>query len=191
MIGNDVVDLHLAKLQSNWRRPRYLSKIFTQKEQSHIIFSENKTQMVWQLWSMKEAAYKAHQRHFELAPKFNPKAFECNLLSAEKGSVFIDGSRYDTRTTLEKEYIYSEAITSNFNLSSTSIFMKNTSSEALKMKMMRAYSKQLDHPLSAFVIRKCNHGIPRLVFNQKQLSKAFSLTHHGKYSAFIIVKDSN
>ena len=58
MIGNDVVDLELAKTQSNWRRKGYLDKIFTSKEQQFISESINQDQMVWILWSRKEAAYK-------------------------------------------------------------------------------------------------------------------------------------
>ena len=37
MIGNDVIDLALAKIESNWQRSRFLAKIFTKKEQEIII----------------------------------------------------------------------------------------------------------------------------------------------------------
>ena len=36
MIGNDVVDLELAKKESNWQRRGFLSKIFTKNEQRLI-----------------------------------------------------------------------------------------------------------------------------------------------------------
>jgi hypothetical protein len=32
VIGNDIVDLALARKESNWKRPGYLNKIFTTKE---------------------------------------------------------------------------------------------------------------------------------------------------------------
>ena len=57
-VGNDVVDFALASVESNWRRTDYLSKIFTEKEQKHIHESENQSNIVWQLWSQKEAVYK-------------------------------------------------------------------------------------------------------------------------------------
>ncbi len=58
MIGNDIVDLALASLQSNWRRAGYLNKLFTQKEQDYILQAPNPDVMVWTLWTMKEAVYK-------------------------------------------------------------------------------------------------------------------------------------
>ena len=33
MIGNDIVDLNLAKTQSNWQRKGFLERQFTKKEQ--------------------------------------------------------------------------------------------------------------------------------------------------------------
>ncbi|MFT4791790.1 MAG: phosphopantetheinyl transferase (holo-ACP synthase), partial [Arcticibacterium sp.] len=58
MIGNDVVDLKVAALESNWMRLGFLDKVFSEEEQEVILNSENKSQMVWLFWSMKEAAYK-------------------------------------------------------------------------------------------------------------------------------------
>ena len=59
-IGNDIVDLKLAKSESNWERRGFLEKQFTQKEQGEILNSENSFLKVWLFWSMKEAAYKCY-----------------------------------------------------------------------------------------------------------------------------------
>jgi hypothetical protein len=45
VIGNDIVDL--AWKESNWKRPGYLNKIFTTKEQLLISSAENPNTMVW------------------------------------------------------------------------------------------------------------------------------------------------
>ena len=37
MIGNDIVDLKLAKNQSNWQRKGFLEKQFTEEEQKTIL----------------------------------------------------------------------------------------------------------------------------------------------------------
>lgn len=58
MIGNDVVDLDLAKSESNWERKGYIIKIFTEYEQKLIQNSSYKTETIWILWSRKEAVYK-------------------------------------------------------------------------------------------------------------------------------------
>jgi hypothetical protein len=42
VIGNDIVDLALARKESNWKRPGYLNKIFTTKEQLLISSAENR-----------------------------------------------------------------------------------------------------------------------------------------------------
>jgi phosphopantetheinyl transferase (holo-ACP synthase) len=72
VIGNDIVDLALARKESNWKRPGYLNKIFTTKEQLLISSAENPNTMVWNLWSRKEAAYKIiiEQREYEDTFKF-------------------------------------------------------------------------------------------------------------------------
>ena len=41
MIGNDIVDLQLAKKQSNWQRKGFLDKQFTVSEQEEIARSKN------------------------------------------------------------------------------------------------------------------------------------------------------
>lgn len=74
MIGNDIVDLKQAAKDSNWKRPRFLDKIFTPREQQLIWSAKDQDQMVWLLWSMKEAAYKVNVQQFGTR-FFNPKRF--------------------------------------------------------------------------------------------------------------------
>ncbi|MCG9793291.1 4'-phosphopantetheinyl transferase family protein [Flavobacterium algicola] len=66
MIGNDVVDLVLARKESNWKRKGYLDKLFTASEQDLIQNATNQDEVVWLLWSIKESVYKAYQRiHYQ------------------------------------------------------------------------------------------------------------------------------
>ena len=58
MVGNDIVDLKHAALESNWQRKGFLNKVFTSSEKQYIQDAENPFQMVWLIWSMKESAYK-------------------------------------------------------------------------------------------------------------------------------------
>ena len=71
MIGNDVVDIQLAKIESNWQRKGYLDKIFTENEQIYISNSLEPDIAVWNLWTRKEAAYKIWNTQTGLR-KFNP-----------------------------------------------------------------------------------------------------------------------
>ena len=72
MIGNDIIDLSAAKLESNWQRRGFLEKQFTKNEQRQILSAQNSFVCVWRIWSMKEAAYKIYTQQNELrffAPK--------------------------------------------------------------------------------------------------------------------------
>ncbi|NJW54327.1 4'-phosphopantetheinyl transferase family protein, partial [Salinimicrobium oceani] len=113
MIGNDVVDLHLAARESNWRRKGFLEKVFTTAEQEIISTSKDKDTTVWLLWSMKEAAYKAHQRAFNLPVKLNWLAQECKLLTFSlehaSGEVNVNGNLYFTTSKITSEFIHASA----------------------------------------------------------------------------------
>ena len=79
MIGNDIIDLSVAKLESNWQRIGFLEKQFTEKEQQLILTASNPFVLVWKFWSMKEAAYKVYAQENEMR-FFAPKKFNCLLI---------------------------------------------------------------------------------------------------------------
>lgn len=112
MIGNDIVDLRLARTQSNWQRPKFLQKIFTIKERNYIKQSENPELEVWKLWSRKEAAYKIYNRETGIRGYF-PWNLECSIaeICGEKflGSVSIDNKIYFTETVVTEDYVYTIA----------------------------------------------------------------------------------
>ena len=114
MIGNDVVDIQLAKIESNWRRKGYLDKIFTEKEQFYISNSLEPDIAVWNLWSRKEAAYKIWNSQTG-ERKFNPTKLECQDFELEIGKVMIEKNIFYTKTLMSKRYIHSIAATNLFD----------------------------------------------------------------------------
>ncbi|MFT3796279.1 4'-phosphopantetheinyl transferase superfamily protein [Flavobacterium sp.] len=112
MIGNDVIDLALARKESNWKRKGYLDKIFTADEQAMIVRAENPTLMVWSLWSRKEAVYKIHNRtaHFR---GFIPLKIACQA----DGKVLCGGQFYFTDTIVTAESIATVAVLEERQLS--------------------------------------------------------------------------
>jgi len=106
VIGNDIVDLALAQQESNWQRKGFLNKIFTPKEQEFILTSPNPENMLWNLWSRKEAAYKIYNRQTSRRV-FNPIQFEC-----EADTVVIGNTIYYTQTEITSEFVYTVAVTS-------------------------------------------------------------------------------
>ena len=115
MIGNDVVDIQLAKIESNWRRKGYLDKIFTEKEQFYISNSLEPDIAVWNLWSRKEAAYKIWNSLTGLR-KYNPLKLECQDFESEIGQVIIENSIYYTKTLISNKYIHTTAATNLLDL---------------------------------------------------------------------------
>ena len=111
MLGNDIVDLDLAKIQSNWRRKNYLDKIFTAEEQLLISSAKRPDEMVWLLWSMKESAYKIYNRKTGTR-NFAPKSLNCRVyasVSEIKGRVSIDNDTYFTKSDIQLQYIHTIA----------------------------------------------------------------------------------
>jgi phosphopantetheinyl transferase (holo-ACP synthase) len=112
MIGNDVVDLELAKIQSNWKRKGFLDKIFTLKEQEFIINHSNSERLVWELWSRKEAVYKIIIQKGE-KPGYYPKRIEC----LKNGIVIFENQLFYTKTFISNNLIHTIAVEnkSDFN----------------------------------------------------------------------------
>ena len=108
MIGNDIVDLNLAKTESNWRRKGFLEKQFTDFEIKEILSSVNPFMQVWLFWSMKEAAYKCYTQEYQKR-FFAPKKFSCKIVSNSKGIVQIEDEIYLTKSTITENYIHTIA----------------------------------------------------------------------------------
>lgn len=184
MIGNDIVDLKQAAKDSNWKRPRFLDKVFTQKEQSIISSSENKNQMVWLLWSMKEAAYKAYVREFK--HRFiNPKRIQCQLGLNNEGVVKINQNIYYLRTLITSDYVHSIASNSKEKFPKINLFKFNQI-EDVRTRIIHQISNRKDRDLNSIKIKKTTLGVPNLFLNDVQILEALSISHHGEYGAFAI-----
>ena len=172
MNGNDIIDLSLAKTQSNWQRKGFLEKQFTHKEQKKIHESENPFEMVWRLWSMKESAYKIvvqqQQRRF-----FAPQKFECEIISETKGKVIFENQTFDTETSTTRKYIYTSI--------NKSEYQKVWKEENINKEAMFFWiEKTLKMPTAK--IKKNAYGVPNIYNKVRRISKSCSITHHGNYS---------
>jgi phosphopantetheinyl transferase (holo-ACP synthase) len=155
MIGNDVVDLALARKESNWRRSGYLQKIFTVNEQLLIKSSSDPELLVWEFWSRKEAAYKIYNRETGIRA-FIPKELECFSRDNSENYVLCKGKYYFTRTVLQNDCLHSIAATNlaHFDL----IVPLNKMQSIIKVD-----------------------GIPYTNCDTNGELKAVSISHHGRY----------
>ena len=181
MIGNDVVDLTLAKTQSNWQRKGFLEKQFTQEEQYVILNSEDPFTQVWLFWSMKEAAYKCyiqeHQKRF-----FSPKKISCKKITETKGIATIKNQKYDIDYCLLDNYIYSIAVKKSKDKMVSAVFFnskKEAQTKIIQDKIQALFPYKVE-------VKKNEIGIPYLYSDTKQLPFSMSKTHHGNYAAFVI-----
>lgn len=163
MIGNDIIDLALARKESNWKRDRFLDKLFTAKEQGQILNSKNPETTVWNLWSRKEAAYKIYNRQ-TLIRAFIPLQLECFDIETKDGIIYGKVVCYDniyyTKTSITSEYIETNALLNPVDFD--------------KIKTVCASEK----------IIKTN-GIPNYYDSRDAVLRPLSKSHHGRFERIV------
>ncbi len=192
MIGNDIIDLQLAAAQSNWRRNGFLNKLFTEKEQSVILNSEDPFQTVWLFWSMKESAYKAYVQKFQRR-FFAPKKFECTMTSPTTGIVDTDDACYMTTSQINSVRIFTEATVMSRSDIEHYYFendAKISQSNLVYKQIKKIISRKLTLPINELRIKKNAVGIPNLYIKNKRIKVSISISHHGKFGAFSILNNS-
>lgn len=181
MVGNDIVDLQLAKTQSNWQRKGFLEKQFTESEQKLIVNSKNPFLQVWLFWSMKEAAYKCYTQEYQKR-FFAPLKFSCKILSETKGVVEIASKKYYIIYLITIKYVCSIAQEKSSKKIVSNIFSidKNENqSKFTSQKLMSLLNTEVE-------LKKNALGIPYLYQNKKRIPLSVSFSHHGNYGAFAI-----
>lgn len=155
MLGNDIVDLALAKRESNWKRKGFLDKIFTKSEQLLIHEAGNPDVMVWNLWSRKEAAYKIYNRQTGIRG-YIPTQLECFYENETLGMVFCNRNIYYTQTQISKDVIRTIAVTAKDNFN-----------KILKVNPETKISKI--------------NGYPFIFDEQNKIRIPVSISHHGRF----------
>jgi phosphopantetheinyl transferase (holo-ACP synthase) len=130
MIGNDVVDLVLAKKESNWKRKGFLNKLFTTFEQELIFNTTNQDEMVWMLWSIKESSYKAYQR-INYKEGFYPIKIEVIQINSKNESIIqLFETLFYGKTSIDKDFIKTIVVLNKLDFNkiqylNTSKYIKN------------------------------------------------------------------
>jgi phosphopantetheinyl transferase (holo-ACP synthase) len=150
MIGVDLVDRHRAAIESNWKRKGFLNKLFNSTEQVLIQIDSHPEQMIWLLWSMKEAAYKIYSRKLNIRI-FAPAKIHCTLIDSTKksltGQVNIEGEIFYTSSNITKTLIYSIAAEKKHQLAYIEVhiseFCLNTDYQSLLPQSVSHHGKFL------------------------------------------------
>jgi phosphopantetheinyl transferase (holo-ACP synthase) len=157
MIGNDIIDLDLAKQESNWQRKGYLNKIMTSSEQALIYNSADPNVMVWFLWSLKEAAYKIYNRQTQIRG-YIPLRLECKMLNCS-------GTYHYAKVNCGNYENWTQSIITNSYIDTMAVCLEDNLKKVIVLQ-------------SADGIQKKN-GMPFLM--EHTVLKPVSVSHHGRY----------
>ena len=188
MIGNDIIDLNVAGINSRWKEQRFLDKIFSAEEQDFIRSESDQFQNIWRLWSMKESAYKIMSRSDGIV-RFNPKDFKCTVRNFTEGQVIYENTTISTLTELNPNYIQTTAFSnSNWTSRVFPLFHSDVKSQHLEMyqHVIKIYSDLKNVAQTKVDIRKMNAGVPQLYIDGILQKEQLSITHHGRFGAFAI-----
>lgn len=190
MIGNDIVDFQKAGLESNWLRRGYLDKLFCRTEQELIFNSTDPDQMVWLLWSMKEACYKIH---FRLKEKrsYQPKSIICsNLLINENtasGQVLYENQVCFSRSVIDVNFVHTSAVSDYSTFKGLGVVIEdNTEQNYFNDDYQNFRGK---NSLSAYSIIKSRYNIPNLLHKITGEKLPISISHHGRFSSFVFLQN--
>lgn len=193
LLGNDIVDLQEARKANNWRRPRYLTKLFTWQEREWIGQSACPDDWVWMLWSAKESAYKLSRR---LGAKraYAPKCLEVQQWVKDKPNRYrlqlrTKQTELMVYTDINSSFVHSVAVPNeNSNWQEGILPLEGTPrerSEQLREQVcQRIAEADLAVGQETYRIEKDDRGIPQVFAGRAPLPIVLSLSHHGRYGAY-------
>jgi phosphopantetheinyl transferase (holo-ACP synthase) len=183
LIGNDIIDLTLAKTESNWQRRGFLEKQFSANEQQLILNAQNSFEMVWRLWSMKEAAYKIFTQQHSVR-FFAPKKFECKLMLDLNGVVCYKNQKFYTTSIVNQHYIFTRAALTK----ETSSYSEMVSPDQIDTMIKDKLNVLTGLKMTGIEQKKSKNGAPNYYHNETLLTRSCSISHHGNYGAFSFVQ---
>lgn len=173
MLGNDLIDLQLAQVQSDWKRKGYLSKLFNDDEQRAIALAQDPGLLVWMMWSMKEAAYKVHNRNSGIR-RYEPLAYSCMLemngVSTAQGAVMKGNESFPCRSSVYQGMLHTVA------LGRGAVFGEV---KTVHMENQQDYRKAFGSQ-SGLVLAKCPKGLPMVYDPASGRTGPASVSHHGR-----------
>ncbi|MEM6319275.1 MAG: 4'-phosphopantetheinyl transferase superfamily protein [Bacteroidota bacterium] len=199
MVGNDIIDLQLANKESNWQRPRFLEKLFTEQEQDFIRTAPNPTAAVWTLWSQKESAYKIivrlEKRRFYAPKKLTTTVpFDLSASSSSNvGQVTFASYNFLTKSKITDAYIHTTAqlndyqslMSDSFQLAQSNCAYQRTTT---RFKLLQAYATKNSLSLDNLSIQKDEWKVPHLYYKNQRQTVQISMAHHGYFGGYVLQK---
>lgn len=172
MIGNDIIDLHLAEKESNICRRGFLDKLFLPVEQDIIAAAAQPAAMVWLLWSCKEAVYKIIHR-YSRKRLYAPHHYICTLQQVTStmvtGTVAHQQQTWHFKSACMGACIHTRAAASPLLL------------EQLQVYTGYHFTADYTALLPGRIFYKDADGIPFTRNRYTGECRPVSVSHHGKY----------
>lgn len=192
MIGNDIIDLSIAKVGEGMRRLRFLKKIFTDTELAFIKDSQREDLYIWLMWSIKESVYKIIVRK-ENRIRYAPKSICCDSVvplknNVYKSTVVYNGRYFYSRSIIKGDCIHTIAfkdrgIKNDIQSASFEINKINHRGGSLDEQVMKSLDHSKNNVKSQIWIQRDGNRIPRIYKNDKEIGM-LSLSHHGRFEGY-------
>jgi phosphopantetheinyl transferase (holo-ACP synthase) len=189
MIGNDIIDLQAAAIESRIHRKGFLEKLFLPEEIRMIRDAAAPAVITWLLWSCKEAVYKIVHRSTR-ERRYAPQRFACQVeqdVTAEIAGSYTGTVLYDQHT-----YCYQSFITDNciHTCAATNPRLMQDAAVFIKLAADGNYMNFMQELLSAQeFFYKDENGIPYILHREHGRSSPVSVSHHGNYWGIVKLKE--
>ena len=201
MLGNDIVDLAEARKYCNWRRAGYLNKVFTPREQDWIQQADQPDEWVWLLWSAKESVYKLMRRQGRIERGYAPKKLALTQWE-DRGQNPVDsvvthaGQYCRVQSWRQGGYRHSIALAEEgaWAQLQPGVVEWTSGDWSQQQKQLRAtlstrLAEQYGGNSADYEVVKDEQAVPLLLVSGIPAHMPFSLSHHGRYGAFVWYED--
>ena len=180
-IGNDIVDLNDPQAQGKENNLAFLSRVFSSAEQRLISESSAPHVMLWTLWSIKEASFKAAQKLLSDI-RFIPKKFLCEIVEAKSAQwhCCYSSACFNVQVTTTNDYVHAVAVNEASFFVSAVLLEKceENASNAVRVLALRLLAEL---GVLADAVR---HKPPRFYRNETEIEDwDVSLSHDGRFIA--------
>lgn len=189
-IGNDIVDLNDSDATGIIDNKRFIARVFTAQEQKLIFGCGEPERILWAIWACKESAYKA-MRRINAGTIFCHKNF---AVDPDLSMVAYEDYHLDCRVIFYPDMILAWAITGGLlqqtenrfaSLEVNSQVGASDSGSAAVRKLICSMAAETFAvaPAAIHVEKAHSKSAPVLMYDNRILSEAISLSHHGRYVA--------
>jgi hypothetical protein len=183
MVGNDVVDLGDPETRAGAQHPRFDARVFCAEERALLQAQADPVRLRWALWAAKEAAFKVARK---LAPAtvFAPRRFRVTLGPAGIGEVRWEGGRLPLLLARGSDWVHAVVRSpggGGIHARRLVVPPALSPGAAVREHALRSLRGLLGAPLA---IGKADR-IPYLERCGRRLGADLSLSHHGRYAAWV------